>query len=168
MFVIFLIFPVILLSQETFMLPDEGTKLINTLSSHIKTAKKEIHIFTHTINANTVVNSLKKVAKKDVDVFIITEDSLRNNKENPQQPNRASQLSLFQNISVFTLQSLRHRLDESNGLQGSLICIDDEDLFLLTHELDTMKLKQDYAFALHQKTRCKHLFKPLLERAKAY
>lgn len=168
MFAIFLIFPVILLSQETFILPDEGAKVISTLNSHIKTAKKEVYIFTPTINDNTLVNSLKKVAKKDVNVFIITGDSLRNNKEDPQQRNRASELSLFRNISVLTLQSLRHGQDESNGLQGSLICIDDEDLFLLTHELDTMKLKRDYAFALHQKMGCKHLFKPLLERAKAY
>ena len=168
MFGIFLVFPVFLLLQEAFTLPDQGDKLIHSLNLHLKKAKHEVYIFTPVINDYTIIRSLKKAAKGDVRITLITNESIRQDQNKTGINNQAAYLSLFKNISVFTLPSFHHDQDSSSELKGSLLCIDDEELFVIANGLSNKKLKSDYAFALHQKVKCNYLFEPLLERCKPY
>ncbi len=168
MFGIFLVFPVFLLLQEAFMLPDQGDRLVHSITTHLKKATHEVLIFTPAIDDYTIIRSLKKASENDIKITLITNDSIRKDKTKVDPGNQSAYLSLFQNISVHTLPSYHHDKDISSGLKGSLICIDDEELFVITHELSSKRFKSDYAFALHQKTKCNTLFEPLLERAKPY
>jgi phosphatidylserine/phosphatidylglycerophosphate/cardiolipin synthase-like enzyme len=168
LFGIFLIFPIFLLLQETFSLPDQGDRLIHSINTHLKNAQYEVYIFTPVIDEYTLIRSLKKAAKKNVKITLITNESIRQDNKKIKIQNQGAYLSLFQNISVYTLPSFHHDQDSSSELKGSLVCIDNKELFVITHGLSTKKLKSDYAFGLHQKTRCNTIFEPLLERCKPY
>ena len=168
MFGIFLVFPVFLLLQEVFMLPDQGDRLVHSVTTHLKKAKHEVFIFTPVIDDYTLIRSLKKSAKNDVKITLVTNESIRQKRKKTDSNNKGAYLSLFQNISVCTLPSFHHDQDSSSELKGSLLCIDDEELFVIANELSTKKLKSDYAFALHQKVKCNYLFEPLLQRCKPY
>lgn len=150
------------------MLPDEGDRLLHSITTHLKKAKREVYIFTPLIDEYAIIRSLKKTAKSDVKITLITDESIRKDQNRTGPKNQSAYLSLFQNISVFTLSTYHNDQDSGSELHGSLICIDDEELFLVTHSLSTQKLKSDYAFALHQKMKCNTLFEPLLERSKPY
>lgn len=168
MFGIFLVFPVFLLLQDTFMLPDQGDRLIHSITEHLKKAKHEVFIFTPVIDEYSIIRSLKKTAEKDVKVTLITNESIRQDHNKTDLKNQGAYLSLFQNISVFTLPSFHHDHDNSSELKGSLICIDDKELFMITHGLRSRKLKSDYAFALYRQMKCNTLFEHLLERSEPY
>jgi phosphatidylserine/phosphatidylglycerophosphate/cardiolipin synthase-like enzyme len=168
LFGIFLVFPLFLLSQEAFMLPDQGERLIHHINTDLKKAKKEVLIFTPFIDDYSIIRSLKKVAKNDVKITLVTNASIRNEQNKSEIKNQSAYLSLLQNISVYTLPSFHHDQDDSSGLNGSLICIDDQQLFIITHGLSTKKLKSTYAFGLRQTIQCNTLFEPLLERSKPY
>lgn len=150
------------------MLPDQGDRLVYSISDHLKKAKHEVFIFTPIIDDYSLIRSLKKSAKNDVNITLVTNESIRQDQNKIDPDNKGNHLSLFQHISVFTLASFHHDQDSSSTLHGSLICIDNKDLFIITQALSTKKLKSDYAFAMHQQVPCNTLFKPLLERAKPY
>lgn len=150
------------------MLPDQGDRLLHSITVHLKKAKHEVFIFTPIIDDYTLIRSLKKTAKGTVNITLITNESIRQDQNKTTLNNKGAYLSLFQNISVFTLASFHNDKDLISELKGSLICIDNEELFIITQALSTKKLKSDYAFALYQQTPCNTLFKPLLERAKPY
>jgi len=144
------------------MLPDEATHLIGTISEKFKKANHNIYIFSPVLNEYNLIKELKKIAKKEVNITIVTAktDSLLN---------RASHLTLFKNISVFTLEALKNNEKYDNiDLKGSFICIDDKELFLLSDTLDTEALKSHYSFALYQKTSCKKKFNVVLKRSTLY
>jgi hypothetical protein len=168
LFGIFLIFPVFLLLQEAFLLPDQADKLVHCINTHLKKAKREVFIFTPAIDEYSLIRSLKNAAKNDVKITLVTNESIRQEQNKTGMKNQGAYLSLFQNISVYTLPSFHHDQDSSSALKGSLVCIDNKELFMITHALSTKKLKSDYAFGLHQKTQCSTLFKPILERSKPY
>ena len=168
MFGFFLIFPVFLLLQEAFLLPDQADKLLYSINAHLKEAKHEVFIFTPTVDDYSLIRSLKKAAKNDVKITLITNESIRQDPNKSKIKNQGAYLSLFQNISVYTLPSFHHDQDRSSELKGSLVCIDNKELFIITHTLSTKELKRDYAFGLHQKMECNTLFEPILERCKPY
>jgi phosphatidylserine/phosphatidylglycerophosphate/cardiolipin synthase-like enzyme len=150
------------------MLPDQGDRLVHSISTHLKQAKHEVFIFTPGIDDYTLIRSLKKTAESDVKITLITNDSIRQDQNKTGLKNQGAYLSLFQNISVYTLPSFHHDHDKSSELKGSLICIDDKELFLITHGLSSQNLKSDYAFAVHQKMECNALFVPLIKRSEPY
>jgi len=150
------------------VLPDQGDRLVHSITAQLKTAKHEVLIFTPVMDEYTLIRSLKKAAKNDVKITLITNESIRQEHNKTDINNQGAYLSLFHNIAVCTLPSFHHDQDSSSELKGSLICIDNEELFMITHGLSTKKLKSDYAFGLHQKIQCNTLFEPLLERCKPY
>lgn len=153
MFKIFLFLPIFLFSHELYLLPDEEREFNDTLVEHVKNAKNEIYIFSMQIDYYTIIKALKTSARKNIYIFVITQDNIEK---------KTSYLSLFKNIYVFTLK------ERNRQLQGTLVCIDDKDLFLLSEELNYEKLKQNYSFALHKNQKCKKTFLTLIKRAKIY
>jgi len=151
-----LFFPIILLSQEIFMLPDEADTLMHTYNSDIKKAKKEVLILTPFIDEYILTRTLKKLSKKNVSIIIIT-------KASPAQDNKVSYVSLFKNISVFTLPALK-----TVSLNGSFICIDDKRSYAISGVLSQKKLKEVYSFGIYKKGKCAYLFTTLLQRSKPY
>lgn len=158
---LFLFFPLFLLSQDLFLLPDESRNFLDTLNTHIKKANHEIYLFTPSIDEYTLLKTLKQRAEKNVKITIITSEPIS-------EKNKAAYLSLFKNIHVFALSPLLHEIQNEGGLQGSLVCIDNKELFLLSEAVESENLKQNYAFALYQKRRCEQIFHTLIKRAKAY
>ena len=141
---------------------------MHSITTQLKKAEHEVYIFTPVIDDYTIVRSLKKTAKSAVKITLITNEAIPQEKNKDSLQNHSSYLALFQNISLFTLPSFHHDQDSSSALNGSLICIDDSEFFIITQALSSKQLKSAYAFALHQKISCNTLFEPLLERAKPY
>jgi len=148
---LFLFFPILLFSQELFTLPDEAEHLNYSLDKQIKTAKKSIYIFSSILNSYNTLKSLKSAGKRGVQINIITQKKLT-------KESKTSHLSLFKNITV-------HSLNSDFNLKGSLICIDDKELFLFSNNLDYKQLRQDSSFALHTQETCEKTFTTLLQRS---
>lgn len=133
------------------MLPDEAEHFHSQLNLELKKAKQTISIFTPYMNDYLSAITLKQMAKKGVIIKIITrKDSLSNDK--------ISQLSLYENISIYALKT-------DFPLQGTLICIEGKELFILGNSLDYKALKQDYSFVLHTQENCEKVFSKLKERS---
>lgn len=151
-----------MLANETFILPDHATHLIHVLDIKLKKAKDEVYIFTPFLDEYLLVKRIKQIAKKEVKVTIIT--SKTDNIEN-----KTNHLSLFKNISIFTLEALQNGEKGDNiGLKGSFICIDNQEMFLLGENLETKALKSNYSFAYNQTGPCKKKFETILNRAKKH
>lgn len=160
MFRLLLFFPVFLLAQEIFLLPDEGRYFLHTLNAKIKKAERHLYLFTPFLDEYTLVRTLKQRAKKELQITIITNGPV-------QKQSKAAHLALFENIQIFTLSPLDHGNENPQALSGSFGCIDNKELFLLSEDLDGKKMKENYAFALFQKKECETIFHTLLLRAKA-
>lgn len=150
---LFLFFPLLLLSQDVFTLPDETNHFIYTFSKELSKADKEVHIFSSKLNEYTLISTLKKLSKKKVPLHIFTS-------ELSQEDNKASYLSLLVGVHVYSLAEHKDRL-----IKGSLVCIDDKKLYLSTQSLDKVSLYSDYAFVVVKETKCKHLFNKLKEKS---
>ena len=162
MFRLLLFFPLFVLANEVFTLPDHATHLINTLELRLKKANNEVYIFTPILNEYSLVKRLKQIAKKEIKIIIVT--SKVDNIEN-----KTKHLSLFNNISIFTLEALQNsEMKDQLGLKGSLVCIDNKEMFLLADALESKSLKSNYSFAYWQTGPCKEIFETLLKRTKAY
>lgn len=153
MFKFFIFFPFLLLSSEFFILPDDNMHLNNNIEISIKKAKKHIYIFTKNINNYTLNKSLTSTAKTGIKIDLIT--SPKNLKD------KASYLSIFNNINVYTLNT-------NTDIKGSLICIDKDNFFFLSQTLDAKELNTNVSFAIHIKQNCKKRFEILLKRSNKY
>ena len=145
---LFLFFPILLLSQDFFMLPDEAENFQYTLNTQLKKAKSSIEIFSPFLDLYLTDKTLKQMAKKGVKIDIITQE----------KESKFSHLALFENINIFILNT-------SSKLKGTLICIDKDELFLLSNSLEYKNLNRDYAFVLHTKEACQKSFKILKSRS---
>jgi hypothetical protein len=161
LFRLLLFFPVLLLAQEIFLLPDEGRYFLDTLNAKIKKAEHQLYLFTPFLDEYSLIRTLKQRAKKELQITIITSEPL-------QKQNKAAHLALFENIQIFTLSPLDYGSENPQALSGSFGCIDNKELFLLSEDLDGKKIRADYAFALFQKKACETIFHTLLQRTKAY
>lgn len=149
-------FPLILFSQEVFLLPDEAHALRQSYNADIKNASKEIFVYTSDLDEPILIQRLKKAASTGIPVILISQEPL-------QSANKASYLSLFKNISIYTLHS-----HSDQPIQGSLICIDDKKFYLISLALRQKELSEVYAFATFKEGECAYLFKILLQRSTAY
>ena len=156
MFRLFIFFPIILLSQDIYLLPDDADTLMHAYNTDIKNAKKEVFIFTAYLDDYSLISTLKSVSKKNIPVTLISRSPL-------EDENKISHLSLFKNISVFTLKSIDHE-----AIGGSFICIDDEKYYLINSKMDHHQLKVSHSFATVKEGKCSHLFTLLLQRSQAY
>ncbi len=162
---LFIFFPIFLLSQDFFMLPDQADHLIHSYNSDIKKAKERVYILSPDIDEYLLLKTLRMLARQKIKLIIITGESLDDSRLNTEKQNRdsAGYLSLLENISVYVLKSLN-----KTGIEGSLICIDNEKLYLLSQSLEQKKMKQVYSLASYQETECDYIFKTLLQRSKEY
>lgn len=151
-----LFFPIILLSQEIYLLPDDAHTLLSQYNSDIKSAKKEVFIFSAHLDDYSLTATLKKLSKQNIPITIISRSPI-------EEKNKMSYLSLFENISIFTLRSLN-----SEEIRGSFICIDDEKYYLINDELDKKRLKTIHSLASYNEGKCSYLFKILLQRSSPY
>jgi len=138
------------------MLPDDADTLMYSYNTDIKQAKKTISILSPSINDFSLIYSLKKLSKQNVPVVIITQLPL-------DEANKISYLSLFKNISVFTLKA-----SEYLNTRGSIICVDNQKSYYISNALNQKKLKTDYAFGIYKEEACSYIFKTLLQRCTAY
>lgn len=149
--------PIFLLSQETFILPDEADHLMDQLNAHIKQAEKEVFIFTPNLDDYIFIKNLKSLAKKKVPIVIITQDPISTE-------NQVLRLSFFNNISIFTLKPF----NDSKTIKGSLVCIDNQRLFLLSEDINRKEMKNTYSFSILKEQSCNTLFQTLLSRSSLY
>lgn len=162
MFRLLLFFPLFVLANETYLLPDQATHFINTLDHRLKQAKNEVYIFTPFLDEYSLVKRLKKIARKGVKITIIT--SKTDNIDD-----KTKHLSLFKNISVLTLEAvLNSEVKERFGLKGSLVCIDDRESFVSTDTLATQSLQSNYSFAFQETGLCEGMFETIIKRANVY
>jgi hypothetical protein len=145
---LFLFFPILLFSQDFFILPDEAEHFQNSLSKELKKADTSIEIFSPFLDDYITSKTLKQMAKKGVKINIITQE----------KESKFSHLALFENISIYILNT-------KVQLKGTLFCIDSNDLFLLSNALEYKSLRKDYAFALHTKEPCHKTFQTLKNRS---
>ena len=150
---LFLFFPILLLSQDIFVLPDEAEHYLHTYNNDLLRAKKEVYIFSPNINEYKLIHTIKKLSKKKVHITIISQ-------ENHNKDNKISTLSLLKNISIYTLST-----DEKRRLRGTLTCVDDTIVYLCSESLEYSSLRNNYAFVLRKKMPCKHLFTDLVEKS---
>lgn len=149
--------PIFLFSQETYILPDEADHLMDQLNSHIKQAEKEVFVFTPLLDDYILIKTLKSLAKKKVPVVIITQEPIT-------KENQILRLSLFNNITIYTLRPFR----DSKSISGSLVCIDDKRLFLLSADINRKEMKNTYSFSMLNEQSCDALFQTLLSRSVLY
>lgn len=152
-----LFLPFILCSQETFILPDESHHLMHTLNKNIQNAKQDVYIFTPTLNDYLLIKSLKALSKKKIPITIITQAPIS-------KQNQVLKLSLLKHISLYVLAAFK----DSETIHGSLVCIDNQELFSLSSDINSKRLKEEYSFAHYQKQHCHKLFKTFLSRSKTY
>jgi len=148
---IFLFFPVLLFSNEIFTLPQEADSFINTYTKALLKTQKEVYIFSDTIDEYSVVQALRKLTKKDIKIYIIS-DNLH------QEKNKAAYLNLLNGVHLYTLIKTEHK-----PLQGSYTCIDDKILYLSTQSFQHTSLITNHSFALSQNIPCKTVFMDLLK-----
>ena len=145
---LFLFFPIFLFSQDFFMLPDEAEHFQNSLSKELKKANTSIEVFSPFLDDYLSSKTLKVMAKKGIKITIITQD----------KESKFSHLALFENVTVYTLKT-------KVQLKGTLLCIDNKELFLLSNALEYKSLRRDYSFALHTHTPCHQTFETLKSRS---
>ncbi len=146
----FLFLPIFLFSQELFMLPDETEHFKFSLNTQLKKAHSTIQIFTPYLNDYITIKNLKSMAKKGVNIELIT-------KESQTEGNQISYLSLYENIRVYHLKT-------DFEIKGLFVCIDKEIMFLLTNNLNYTKLSKEYSFALSSTQACEQRFITLKSR----
>ncbi len=149
--------PIILFSQETFLLPDDADHLLDNINTQIQEARQEVLIFTPLLDDYMLIKHLKNTAKRDIPVTIITQGPIV-------KENKILRLSLFNNISIFALRPFNN----SKRLEGSLICIDNQKLFLLSEDLNSSMMKKRYSFSLYKEGSCNTIFNTLLRRCNIY
>lgn len=149
--------PIFLLSQDTFILPDEANHLMDQLNTNVKQAEKEVYIFTPHLDDYIFIKNLKSLAKKKVPIVIITQEPIA-------KENQVLRLSLFNNITIYTLRPFR----DSKAINGSLVCIDDKRLFLLSAEINRKEMKNSYSFSMLKEQPCDALFQTLISRSSLY
>jgi len=147
---LFLFFPILLLSQDIFTLPQEANHFIYTFSKELVKAEQEVYIFSSMLNEYELINALKKLSKKGVSVYIISRDLRK-------EDNKASYLSLLKGISLYILP--QHK---SRDIKGSLICIDNKKLYLSSESLDHASMYNNHAFVSVQQRQCQDLFKRMI------
>ena len=152
-----LLLPFFLYSQETFLLPDDTQHLMYKLNKNIQEAKEDVYIFTPTLNDYVLLKTLKTLSKKKIPLTIITQAPIS-------KQNQVLRLSLLNHISLYTLVPFK----DSELIHGSLVCIDNQELYLLSSDINSKRLKDEYSFAHYQKQNCHTLLKILLSRSKAY
>lgn len=148
---LFVFFPILLLSSEIFTLPQETDYFINSYTKALLKTQNEVYIFSDIIDDYTVVKALKKLSKRDVQIYIISKDIY-------EETNKASYLNLLQGVHLYTLKSTKDK-----SLQGSYTCIDDKLLYLTTQSLHHVALTKNHSFAFSQKNACKAVFTNLLK-----
>lgn len=153
MFRLLLFFPLLLLSQDFFTLPDENSHYIDSYAKDLLNTKEEVIIVSSTINEYKIMNVLKKLSKKEVSIIIITQ-GIKDEK------NRSSYLSLLKNIQVYTLVTHPQR-----NIKGSMTCIDDKIFYTSSLNLEHSQIKSHYAFASKKNTPCKFLFTGFIEKS---
>ncbi len=152
-----LFLPLILYSQETFLLPDDAQYLMHRLNKNIQNAKEDVYIFTPNLNDYLLIKTLKALSKKKLPLTIITQAPISNE-------NQVLKLSLLKHVSLYTLLPFK----DSNTIHGSLVCIDNQELFSLSSDINSKRLREEYSFAHYHKQNCHALFKTLLPRSKVY
>ncbi len=153
---LFLFFPVLVLAQELFLLPDDAEILMSSYLKKVQQTRSKLYLYTPYLNDRDLVKSIKQLAKKEVKTIIISQKPLA-------PDNKITHLALFENIHVYTLKNSKER-----NMQGSFICIDDQEYFLIDDQLDQNRLKEGYSISLFQVGPCKTLFSTLLRRSDAY
>lgn len=148
---LFVFFPIFLLSNEVFTLPQEADYFINSYTIDLLKAQNEVHIFSDTINDYSVIQAIRKLSKKDVKVYIISKDIYK-------KETKVSYLNLLKGVHLYTLKSTKDK-----SLEGSYTCIDNKLLYLSTQNLHHTSLHTNHSFALSQKNACKSIFTKILE-----
>ena len=153
MFKIFLFFPLFLLATEFFTLPNDASHLNYTIAQDIKKAEKEIYIFTPYLKNYEITKALSKSAKNGINIKII----VANKKDDD-----SFRLVLLKNISVFILKT------KSVKPTGSIVCIDKNNLFLLSDNLDFKSFQKNISFATKTTSTCRNIFSTLLQQSEDY
>ncbi len=146
----FLFLPIFLFSQELCMLPDETEHFKFKLNTQIKKAHNTIRIFTPYLNDYITIKNLKSMAKKGVKIELIT-------KKSQAEGNQISYLSLYKNISVYHLKT-------DFKIKGFFVCIDKDNMFLLSNNLNNTNISKEYSFALSSTQACEQRFITLKSR----
>ena len=148
---LFLFFPLLLLSQEVFTLPQEASYFTNEYRTDLMKAKKSVYIFCEDINEYSFIAALKVLSKRDIPITLITKDTEKKLK-------KISYLDLLKGVKVFTLST-----HEQRQIKGSLSCIDDAILYLTSDKLEHTAFKQNYSFVLRQENKCEEIFTDLIK-----
>lgn len=148
---LFLLFPLLLLSQEVFTLPQEANYFTYEYANDLKRAKKSVYIFCNDINEYSFMTALKLIAKKDIPINIITKNQDKNLK-------KISSLALLKGVKIFTLST-----HDQRKIKGSLSCIDNQILYLTSETLEHTALEKNYSFVLKQKNNCEAIFTNVLK-----
>ena len=151
---LFLFFPLLLLSQDLFTLPDEAAHFMDSYNKDLLDAKKDVYLFSQEINDYTLERTLKKLSKKKISIIIITQE------ERTPKNNKAYYLNLFEGVTLYTLPSNAQRV-----LKGSLTCIDNKKLYISSDSLDKLSLHNNYSFALRKKIPCNVIFDTLIQKS---
>lgn len=150
---LFLFFPLLLLSQELFILPQESEYALYSLKKKLSKANKEVYLFTPSLNDYLLVNTLKKLNKEKVTITLISSNT---NKQN----SAISALSLLENVHFYTLLE-----NDVRKIKGTVVCIDDTTLYLSSQNLAHTNIRQDYGFTSLEKKNCTKFFTRLLKLA---
>ena len=148
---LFLFFPLLLLSQEVFTLPQEANHFTSVYSRDLIQAKNSVYIFCKDVDEYSFISALKKLSKRDIPITLITTDT-------EEKLKKISYLDLLKGVKVFTLNT-----HEQRKIKGSLSCIDDTILYLTSDNLEYTAFKQNYSFVLKQETRCESIFTDLIK-----
>lgn len=150
---LFLFFPLLLLSQDVFILPDEAAHFLDSYNQDLLSTKKEIYLFTQEINNYTLVKTLKKLSKNKISIIIVSQ-------EKTSLKNKAHYLNLFEGVTLYTLPT-----NEQRQLKGSLTCIDNKRLYILSESLSGLSLHNNYSFALSKDLPCNFIFGTLIQKS---
>ncbi|PHR56855.1 MAG: hypothetical protein COA44_07020 [Arcobacter sp.] len=147
----FLLFPILLFSNEVFTLPQEADYFINSYTKSLLQTQKEVYVFSQSIDDYSVLQALKKLSKKDVQIYIISKDIYV-------QTNKVSYLNLLKGVHLYTLAKAKEK-----SLKGSYTCIDNKLLYISTGSLNHHSLITDHSFVIAQENSCKAIFTELLK-----
>lgn len=148
---LFLFFPILLLSNEVFVLPQETDYFIDSYTKSLEGTQKEVYIFSDIIDDYTVIKTLKKLSKRNIQIHIISQDLYK-------QDNRVTYLNLLKGVHLYTLTQTKDKV-----LKGSYTCIDDKSSYLSTQNLAHSGLIRNHSFVSFQRHKCKDTFTHLLE-----
>jgi len=145
-----LFFPILLISSDIFILPQDTDYFVHSSTQSLLKAEQEVYIFSEAITDYALIQSLRKLSQKEIPVYIITKDIYK-------EEDKTSYLNLLKGINIYQLNSTKEKL-----IKGSLICIDDKFLYLSTQNFNHKDLKTNHAFAMSKKGSCKAIFTHLL------